>query len=304
VAVGSYENGSNVDQTLVETLNGTTWSVTSSPDKGTSNNSLDAASCTSSIKCVAVGSYDQGSGSKTLIERWNGTEWSAISSPNENSYDSLDGVSCTSSTTCVAVGSYFNGSEDQTLIERGNGTEWSVSASLNPSSADGLNAVSCTGSRSCVAVGWYDNELNGIEQTLVESLNGTSWSVTSSPNQGAVNRLGGASCVSSTSCVAAGFYADQSDREILVESGSSPPPPPKIKGFTPASGRAGREVTIKGTNLGDAIEVAFDGTQAAVTTDSATKITTTVPVGATTGKITITTAGGSTTSATRFKVRT
>ena len=60
----------------------------------------------------------------------------------------------------------------------------------------------------------------------------------------------------------------------------------------PAVGNIGTPVTITGTNLGGATSVKFNGTTAAIGTNSATTITTTVPAGATTGTISVTTPGG------------
>jgi hypothetical protein len=48
--------------------------------------------------------------------------------------------------------------------------------------------------------------------------------------------------------------------------------------------------------------VKFNGTTATITSNTATPIVTAVPAGATTGKITVTTAGGTATSATDFTV--
>jgi hypothetical protein len=70
VAVGYYTNGSGVYQTLIETWDGTAWSITSSPDPGptgTSDN-LDAVSCTSSMSCMAVGTPNEGATTQTLID--------------------------------------------------------------------------------------------------------------------------------------------------------------------------------------------------------------------------------------------
>jgi hypothetical protein len=61
-------------------------------------------------------------------------------------------------------------------------------------------------------------------------------------------------------------------------------------------------VTIKGTNLSGATAVKFNGTAATIKTKAATQITTTVPAGATTGLISVTTPGGTVTSTKRFKV--
>jgi uncharacterized repeat protein (TIGR03803 family) len=60
----------------------------------------------------------------------------------------------------------------------------------------------------------------------------------------------------------------------------------------PASGAAGKNVTILGTNLKGATKVSFNGTAATFKVVSATEITTTVPNGATSGTVTVTTAGG------------
>ena len=61
-------------------------------------------------------------------------------------------------------------------------------------------------------------------------------------------------------------------------------------------------VTITGSNFTGATAVTFNGTAATFTVNSNTKISTTVPAGATTGKISVTTAAGSGFSATDFAV--
>ncbi len=131
VAVGYYFNSSasqTITQTLIEQWNGTSWSVTPSPDQGSGGNALFSVFCTSSTNCVAVGQYYIASGdSQTLIETWNGTGWSIIPSPDPGTSSSaLEGVYCISSTNCLAVGYYFNGpSSLQGLVETWNGTIWS-----------------------------------------------------------------------------------------------------------------------------------------------------------------------------------
>jgi hypothetical protein len=80
--------------------------------------------------------------------------------------------------------------------------------------------------------------------------------------------------------------------------------PPTITGFNPTSGPVGTTVTITGTNLNGATSVTFNGTGANYTITSNTQIAATVPTGATTGPITVTTPGGTTTSSTSFTVTT
>ncbi|HEV3289243.1 MAG TPA: IPT/TIG domain-containing protein, partial [Streptosporangiaceae bacterium] len=77
---------------------------------------------------------------------------------------------------------------------------------------------------------------------------------------------------------------------------------PGISSFTPASGAAGTTVTITGQNLSGATKVAFNATVATVVSDIATKIVTTVPAGATTGHISVTTPAGTATSSATFTV--
>lgn len=60
----------------------------------------------------------------------------------------------------------------------------------------------------------------------------------------------------------------------------------------PALGKAGTTVTILGTDLTGATSVTFNGTPATFTVVSASEITTTVPAGATSGKIRVTTPSG------------
>ncbi len=77
---------------------------------------------------------------------------------------------------------------------------------------------------------------------------------------------------------------------------------PNLTSIKPGKGTQGTKVTINGTNLAGATGVKFNGVTAVITTDTANKITTKVPAGATTGFVTVTTTGGMATSAKKFKV--
>jgi hypothetical protein len=81
------------------------------------------------------------------------------------------------------------------------------------------------------------------------------------------------------------------------------PSPPTINSFTPTSGPVGTSVDIQGTNFTGATSVTFNGTpDPAFVVTSSTDITAHVPVGATTGQISVTTTAGTATSATSFTV--
>jgi IPT/TIG domain len=78
---------------------------------------------------------------------------------------------------------------------------------------------------------------------------------------------------------------------------------PSITSFSPTSGPAGTQVVITGMSLSQATLVRFGTVKAtAFTVNSDTKVTTTVPAGAVSGKISITTAGGTATSSAVFTV--
>jgi uncharacterized repeat protein (TIGR03803 family) len=77
---------------------------------------------------------------------------------------------------------------------------------------------------------------------------------------------------------------------------------PVVSGFSPSSGPVGTAVTISGTGLTQATKVTFNNVAASFTVNSDSKITAKVPTGATTGKITVTTAGGSATGSQSFTV--
>jgi hypothetical protein len=78
---------------------------------------------------------------------------------------------------------------------------------------------------------------------------------------------------------------------------------PVIKTFSPTSGPVGTPVVITGASLTQTTKVTFGGVKAtSFTADSDTQVTATVPTGAKTGKIAITTAGGTVTSSGVFTV--
>ena len=70
----------------------------------------------------------------------------------------------------------------------------------------------------------------------------------------------------------------------------------------PTAGTVGQTVLILGNNLTGAASVTFDGTAASFTVVSDTLITTTVPAGASTGKVEVTTPTSTLTSNVVFQV--
>ena len=203
--------------TLIESWNGSVWSVVPSPSPSGDGNSLDAVSCLSATDCVAVGSTGGNTTfSQTFVESWDGSTWSVTSTPAPV-YDnnSLQGVSCASSTSCMAVGETMQctltqgvfscGSTQQMLVESWNGTSWSIDTTPDENGTDFLDSVSCVSSTSCVGLGNSLNTSTGVSEGLVDSWNGTNWTETHGPNLGTFGgSLFSVSCLSASDCLGVG----------------------------------------------------------------------------------------------------
>ena len=215
-AVGySYNKGNGYpNQTLIEHWNGTSWSVVPSINPS-QYNELYGVVAVSASDVWAVGYYvypnNQG---PTLIEHWNGTSWSVVPSPNASTYNYLFGLTAISASDIWAVGFDQSSNSWQTLIEQWNGTSWSVVPSPNPStSSNSLYGVAAVSANDVWAVGNYQDS-NGIDQTLIEQWNGTSWSDVPSPNVSTYNNdLYGVATVSANDAWAVG----QNDAGTLTE---------------------------------------------------------------------------------------
>ena len=221
-----------------------TWSVVQSPNRELARaavgNSFDAVSCASTSACTAVGSYLNGLGAqRTLAESWDGTRWALLRSPNRGrtgTGNALFGVSCAAPRACMAVGasglasggasalpswgaSRLSIDSLQTLAELWNGTRWSVLPSPNRgTTGDNFDSVSCVSADACTAVG-VSGTSGGQTTTLIESWNGSRWSVVPSPNGPGFTWLWGVSCAATDACSAAGLYfAKAGPPRTLIES--------------------------------------------------------------------------------------
>jgi hypothetical protein len=149
--------------------------------------------------------------------------WSIVASPNINNdprYNQFNSVTCTSVSNCWGVGSRntpANPANLQTLIEHWDGTSWSIVSSPNVSSTDNevLNSVACSAASDCWAVGF--DESAGVQQTLIEHWDGTSWAIVSSPNQNAAPRnfLLAVTCTSTSQCWAVGGYSNGINQTLI-----------------------------------------------------------------------------------------
>jgi hypothetical protein len=235
-AVGFYyDDTSNLDQTLIEEWDGTSWSLVTSPNGSFADTDaysyLTGVACASATLCWAVGYYS-GDYQQTLVEEWDGsgTTWNVVSSPDAGSFDDqLNGVTCASSTECWAVGDYIGSDEGPHILILGlvSGS-WttSVGGYVETESAAGyLYGVACATAGECWAVG-RATDGDGYDQVITEEWTGTSWSSVAAPDSstpdtpysGDVNNaLVAAACVPAAECFAVGFYGYEADPTLIEE---------------------------------------------------------------------------------------
>jgi hypothetical protein len=227
-AVGTVISGNGGEpQPLIESWNGSTWSISTSPaPPATAGYGFLAVTCVTGADCWAVGTSPAGGGGGSpvgvLAEHWDGTAWTVVPTPlpagAAGGY--LEGVSCASSADCWAVGSTTSGTGDPLamLAEHWNGSAWSIVAAAPSGQAyDQLNGVWCVTAADCWAVGsagpsqqnptflpiWPKASGN---QGLIEHWDGSSWSIV--PSDAAAGPEGsyltGVTCTGASDCWATG----------------------------------------------------------------------------------------------------
>jgi hypothetical protein len=239
-AVGVYENSSKVDVTLSERWNGTEWTIQSTPNPtGAKQSHLLGVSCVASTSCIAVGWYENSSGTHmALAEEWNGTAWTIQSTPRSTGTIESDQVSCALAAACMAVRSYVSSGDWVSLVESWNGSEWHTQEiptpelEGHPAPEVHLRGISCVfaSTTECEAAGAYGRPFD--DYTLAERWNGKIWQIQSTPNlpEGGFNDLRAVSCVSPTACMASGqagnetvFAERWSGAEWIIQGMAVPP---------------------------------------------------------------------------------
>jgi hypothetical protein len=214
-AVGSYANSRSIPRALIESWNGSSWSIAPSPHPfGSARSSLVAVSCASEAACMATGA--EAADGTPLAEFWNGTSWSIVDSPNPVGGQAgvLAGISCPHPTRCLAVGSYTDSDFiEQDLAASWDGSRWSIVASPTPpgSQQSNLYGISCASASQCVAVGHsYSGTAAAHDGTLAESWNGVHWSIVASPSPSTTSSLDAISCAATGPCLAVGLFFNSS----------------------------------------------------------------------------------------------
>jgi hypothetical protein len=206
LAVGSTSSGP-----LAETWNGTAWTLaTVAQPVSVTGVSLTAVSCVATNLCQVLGTA--GSSATIFGNQWNGTTLSLLTAatPPVSGGTPLPealGINCVSASWCMAVGNSDIQGAGVAFSEVWNGTAWTLATTPAPSTSTGsqLRSVSCAGVNFCTAVG-RGTFAGPLNQNLIETWNGTSWAIATSPDTSATlsQELTGVSCFSATTCSAVG----------------------------------------------------------------------------------------------------
>jgi hypothetical protein len=298
IAVGT--TGSPVAP-LADVWNGTSWTAT--PTTFGTGITWNGVTCTSPTNCIVVG---QGS-TTTLVWNWNGSAWSPEASAEPGTTPRLFGVACATTTACTAVGDYVQSLLDNTLVETSQtaGPPASVVVAGGSPQSAGINTAFRLPLKAKVTDA-SGVPVPGVTVTFAAPTTGASGTFAGNQNSAVTDSTGVATSPIFTANATAGFYRVTASVAGVTGTATflltNRPPPPVVSSFTPPSGPTGTGVTISGQYLAHATQVTFGGVTATITKDTTTSITTSVPGGAQTGPITVTTPSGTGTSATSFTV--
>ena len=182
---------------LFEHWDGTAWQAATSPTPGGSFQFAFGITAVSPDDVWAVGSDETGQ-PVTLTANWNGKAWSITPAPNLNggpdAQNELTGVSATGADNVWASG-FADNVNDENLADpfvlHWNGKAWTLTKVPNPNaSKEGsrLNSIRALSPKDVWAVGQTQKN-NGSILTLAEQYNGSSWTVSTSPDPGMLGNL-------------------------------------------------------------------------------------------------------------------
>jgi FG-GAP repeat/IPT/TIG domain len=249
-------------------------------------------------------------------------ELTVTSESTNEEFGSSVGISAAGTTAAVGAAVEGNDGDGAAYVFTVSGSTWSNAQLIEPSptGTDEFGwafAFNSSGSTVFVGTPQYVDRADGVTNVgavFAYTGSGTSWAeeaiFSSNEAQGVDNDGAGGlgisvSSTSDGSTVLASSpdgWGDKSTNGFVFSFSSGGTPGPTVSGFTPTSGPVGTTVTITGTNLSDASAVTFDGVAGTIKKDTATKIKVKVPTTATTGKIKVTTSGGSVTAKGKFTV--
>jgi gliding motility-associated-like protein len=320
--VGGYIDNSNQGAAWVFTRVGTIWSQQGAKLVGTGNTGAAEQGYSVSLSAdgntAIVGGYSDNSalGAAWVYTR-SGNTWSqqgnklvgtgSIGIPRQGYAVSLSA----DGNTAIMSGSDDNSFIGAAWVFTRSGTTWTqqgskiVGTGYTETPRYGF-AVSLSADGNTAMVGGRTDNF-GQGAVWIYTRSGTTWSQQGSKKVGTGNT--GAAyqgfsvslSADGTTAMVGGFGDNSSQGAVWVYTYV---PPPTITSFSPSSGPIGTLVTITGTNLGSPTAFTIGGTAAIVISNTGTSLVGMVMPGAVTGTISLTTAGGSVTSAGTFTLST
>lgn len=173
--------------------NGTAWSEVAVPGlvakdpQGYADTLLAAVAAVAPNDAWIVGNASFLGTPQTLTEHWNGASWNVVPSPVISGGSGFDAVDALAADDAWAVGFRAGGLPEYqatsvTLTAHWNGSQWTAVPSPNVSNrSHRLEDVTMISPNDVWAVG-YSRNLTELYKTLILHWNGTSWSITPSPN--------------------------------------------------------------------------------------------------------------------------
>jgi hypothetical protein len=211
VAVGNTANGHGTVLTLKNGASKRFLKV-----KGTDQDGLISISCPSSKGCVALGSSSSGGTIFAKIGKSGQLSSTTSVAADKKVLLGWNRIACTSLTSCVVVGEVFGAKPSEFTVATWNGKHLGAvhTAKLKGSVFLSVLGLSCHGS-SCLAVG-SANPLSGIGSIsaalpIHKGKPGKAFKVP------AANGLTAVACPSSTTCYAAGNFADPAGVVVTIK---------------------------------------------------------------------------------------
>ena len=136
-AAGTPDSTGTDSLAFAEVWNGKTWTVTKwGGPKGDTVAELIGVSCTSAVRCIAVGAHGTAKAGAPAALAWTGSKWTVlkVAGPGAGKAAVFEGVSCPVNGKCVATGrtGKADGSTATPIAGYWNGSTWKYGPMLPP----------------------------------------------------------------------------------------------------------------------------------------------------------------------------
>jgi len=235
------------------------------------------------------------------IAKWDGTTWSSLGTGTANGVSNSTATSrvealAVSGTNLYAGGTFTTaGNVTANNVARWDGTNW---YSLGTTTANGVGGTTgggvgtLTSAGTNLYVGGSFTQAGGQASSNIAKWDGTTWSSLgpglNAPTSGIAPGPDGSIYVTGTFAAVGDGSKASSSFGVYNDV-----PTPILSAITPGSAVVGTTVVLTGTTLAGATTVSFNGTLATtITNNTATSLTVTIPAGATSGPVVVTTPSG------------